>query len=467
MSSHSVHCVLSMPSRLMASISSNVSFVIFVLFVPYGLINFAYGLLTHKGICLMPWRERTVHRKAAEPYEPRVLWKIHFAEGRFYISSLASKGQREQIYRDYLLTLRVLTYPVMATKWKKEKVQRENGEWVDAQAPVIVSASRSTDIPKFYCDWFFRRLQIGYSAWTNPFNGVKSYVSYKDTRFIVFWSKDPKPLLNYLHILEEKHINCYIQYTLNDYVDEKLETGVPAVAQRIETFKRLVDRLGKGHVIWRFDPLVLTDKISMDDLLRKIEGIGDQLLGYTEKLVFSFADIASYRKVHNNLKANNINYIEWDTASMEIFAKKISELNKKWEYQLATCGEKIDISKYGIEKNHCVDDNLMIRIAHDDKELMDFLGVAIEYASFDVFGGSTIPEGAVMLSESTYAVKNKDNSDKGQREFCGCMMSKDIGEYNTCPHQCEYCYANTSKETAISNWKHHKLNPFAETITGL
>lgn len=105
----------------------------------------------------------------------------------------------------------------MAT-WAKQKLPRENGELVDMQVPVLVSASRSTDIPAFYADWFFYRLdKAGYSAWSNPFNGVKSYVSYKDTRFIVFWSKNPKPLLQYLPILEKRGIKCYIQYSLNDY----------------------------------------------------------------------------------------------------------------------------------------------------------------------------------------------------------------------------------------------------------
>ena len=95
-----------------------------------------------------------------------------------------------------------------------------DGQPVKAQAPIIVSASRSTDIPAFYADWFFDRLKKGYSAWTNPFNGVKSYVSYDKTRFIVFWSKNPRPLLPYLDYLKERNIRCYIQYTLNDYEKE-------------------------------------------------------------------------------------------------------------------------------------------------------------------------------------------------------------------------------------------------------
>ena len=103
----------------------------------------------------------------------------------------------------------------MAT-WEHTDINID-GKLVRAQAPVIISASRSTDIPAFYADWFFKRLETGFSAWTNPFNGVKSYISYAKTRFIVFWSKNPRPLLDYLHILKKRGIKCYIQYTLNDY----------------------------------------------------------------------------------------------------------------------------------------------------------------------------------------------------------------------------------------------------------
>ena len=351
--------------------------------------------------------------------------------------------------------------------WYKESLPRENGEFVQMQIPEIVSASRSTDIPAFYADWFFHRLKVGYSAWTNPFNGVKSYVSYKNTRFIVFWSKNPKPLLNHLDYLKERNIGCYIQYTLNDYVKEKLEQGVSSIDQRIETFKRLVDKLGIGGVIWRFDPLILTDDIRIDELLAKIERIGDQLKGYTEKLVFSYADIISYKKVKANLEKNSISYHEWTESQMLEFAERLSELNKKWNYTLATCGEKIDLQGFGIEHNHCVDDALIIRRAYEDKVLMDFLKVKMfPMPTGDLFGNSDpLPSDAIILPNNTYATHG-DNRDKGQRLFCGCIVSKDIGEYNTCPHLCEYCYANSSKEIAVRNWKEHKKNEFGETIKG-
>ena len=340
----------------------------------------------------------------------------------------------------------------MATK-ERMFIQRENGEMVPAQFPVIVSASRSTDIPGFYSEWFLHRLKVGYSAWTNPFNGVKYYVSYRDTRLIVFWSKNPESLLKQdglLDYLKEKGINTYIQYTLNDYVAEGLEKGVPAVEKRIDTFKRLVEYLGVGKVIWRFDPLILTEGISVDDLLGKAERIGNELKGYTEKMVFSFADIAAYRKVRANLVSNNIRYREFGEPDMLRFAAGIQELNQNWGYTLATCGEKIDIDTYGIVHNKCIDDDLMIKYFSDDIRLMEFLG--IEITGGDLFN----PERTV--------IKHRNNKDKGQRRYCGCIVSKDIGEYNTCAHLCEYCYANSSKEVAMKHLLEHKSNPFGETI---
>lgn len=337
----------------------------------------------------------------------------------------------------------------------------EAGVEVAAQFPLIVSASRSTDIPAFYADWFFHRLKVGYSVWTNPFNGVRNYVSYEDTRFVVFWSKNPRPLLKHLDYLHERGINCYIQFTLNDYVNDGLEKRVPSVEERLDTFRELVDKLGKGKVIWRFDPLVLTDRIGVDDLVARIERIGDSLRGYTEKLVFSFVDIAAYKRVRTNLDRNGIRYEEWTEQKMREFASKLADLNARWGYTLATCGEKVDISEYGIVHNKCIDDDLIIRIAYEDDILMKHLGVSIEPAG--MFGP---PEGGIDLGNGYYAVKSPAKKDKGQRQFCGCISSKDIGEYNTCTHFCEYCYANNSKEAALSNMERHRNNPYGETITG-
>lgn len=336
--------------------------------------------------------------------------------------------------------------------WDKIQIETPAGEIVDAQAPVIISASRSTDIPAFYADWFMHRLKEGYVKWKNPFNGVYLYVSFAKTRMVVFWSKNPKPMLPHLDYLDQQKINYYFQFTLNDYDAEKLEPKVPSVKSRIDTFIELSDRIGKDKVIWRFDPLILTSNMGVVELLNKIDNIGSKLMGYTNKFVFSFADIGLYKKVKANLSRSHVEYIEFDDRRMNELATGIQQLNKKWNFKIATCAESIDLKKYGIDHNKCVDDDLMIELFPQDKALMTFLGVRI------------IPPD--LLQRTAIIEKTKNNKDKGQRLICGCINSKDIGEYNTCPHLCEYCYANASKGQALANWERHMDAPFRDTITG-
>jgi DNA repair photolyase len=336
--------------------------------------------------------------------------------------------------------------------WKNIKIIAENGEEVSAQAPVIISASRSTDIPAFYSGWFIDRFKRGYLKWKNPFNGLYSYVAFKNTRLIVFWSKNPKAMIKHLDYFDDQNINYYFQYTLNDYDKEKLEANVPSVEKRIETFIELSEKIGKEKVIWRFDPYILTNSSDVQELLKRTEYIGDKLYGHTEKLVFSFADINSYRKVENNLNRQKVLYSEFSPETMNELAQGLMQLNKKWKYEVGTCAEKIDLAQYKIVHNKCVDDDLMIKLFHDDRELMRVLGVKVNGP--DLFNsGSTIEKG-------------KSLKDPGQRALCGCIISKDIGQYNTCPHGCVYCYANTSHDIALRNYKEYSKTPEGETITG-
>ena len=163
-------------------------------------------------------------------------------------------------------------------------------------------------------------------------------------------------------------------------------------------------------------------------------------------------------------KLNSLNGLVRDAQQRKI---KLEKLLKEIE------AEKIDIEQYGIVHNRCVDDDLMIRFAYQDKELMDFLKVDVKRVQpivpsmFEEYDDQpTAPSDAIMLTPELYAVKKKNNKDTGQRQFCGCIVSKDIGQYNTCPHLCEYCYANTSKEAAVANWNRHKNNPAGDKIIG-
>lgn len=328
---------------------------------------------------------------------------------------------------------------------EKVNLKLPDGTVVDAIAPVILSASRSTDIPAFHTEWFINRWKAGYSVWFNPYTGNPQFISYENVKGIVFWTKNPsKKIIDFQKELEAKGVHTYFQYTLNDYEDENFEPNLPPLSARIERFKELSQAVGKERVIWRFDPLMIVPK-----LIDRVENIGEQLKGYTDKLVFSFIDIAGYKKVQTNLvkfnvyNKDNVLNGEFTPEYMEIAASKLAALrdkwvNEGWDIELTTCGEKVDLDKYNIQHNRCIDSERFKQIAKDDLDFIHYLD----------FGKTT------KISHLTV----KQWKDKGQRLECGCMFSKDIGRYNTCPHFCVYCYANSDRETVLANMEHKDNN---------
>ena len=324
--------------------------------------------------------------------------------------------------------------------WPKTHVDTPEGRF-EAIAPQIISASRSTDMPAFHAEWLFAHLSLGYAKWTNPFNGRVQYISFENVRAIVFWSKNPKPIIPFLRHLEKRNIAYYFQFTLNDYDDERLEPCVPSLDARLRTFKEIADLLGKRRVIWRFDPLILSDNITIDKLVQKVKRVGDTIHRYTEKLVFSFADIERYAKVKNKLVAANVQYREFDRNSVAEIAEQLSKLAKQWGIKISTCGEAVELSQFDISHNKCIDDELLLKISNNDRVLAELFGKA--NGQGELF--------------NLRAEKNKSLKDPGQRKECLCVFSKDIGEYNTCPHMCTYCYANTSQKVVEKKMKEFNL----------
>ena len=333
----------------------------------------------------------------------------------------------------------------MANPLKDIEIKTDDGKIVKGIAPIIISASRSTDIPAFFSKWFFNRLEKGYVKWINPFNRLTpQYISFENTRIVIFWTKNPKPILPYLEKLNEKGINFYFQYTINDYDAENFEPNVPPISERIETIKELSEKIGKEKVIWRFDPLILNEKLNVRELLKKVWHLGNKLLPYTDKLVFSYADIEEYKKVQNNLIKDNPNSFNKNNVLASEFTKEqkiefaigLQKILVEWKkvnpnFKVATCAEDVELRNYEIEHNKCIDDELMIKLFKSDKKLMSFIG---------------FEENQKMLFDTRPNLK-----DKGQRKACGCIISKDIGSYNTCNHLCTYCYANTSRKVVTSN----------------
>jgi DNA repair photolyase len=306
---------------------------------------------------------------------------------------------------------------------------------VNGVAPVVISASRSTDIPAFYAEWFAKRLKDGFVRWVNPFNRQPQYVSFANTRVIVFWSKNPNPLLPVLPELDRRGIHYYFQFTLNDYERENLEPHVPPLAQRLDTFRHLAELVGKKRVIWRFDPLILTDTLTVEVLVSRIATLATQIRNCTERLVVSFADIGVYTKVQRNLARENVHYREFTPDTMREVARHLQRIARETGLTIATCAEGIGLAEFGIEHNRCIDDRLMIELFPKDQKLMEFLGYEP-----DLFAAPSRP----------YL------KDKGQRKECGCIVSKDIGMYDTCPHLCAYCYANSSCKAVEANRRRHR-----------
>ena len=233
--------------------------------------------------------------------------------------------------------------------------------------------------------------------WYNPFNWQKMYVSFARCRVIVFWTKNPKLILPYLHELDERGIHYYFQVTLNDYADEGFEPNVPSVGERIKTFRELSERIGHERVIWRFDPLIITPTLTPRALLSRIWKIGNRLKGYTDKLVFSFVDVKAYRKVQSNLVKETGCFTKENVEQAEMNEEQRLEMveglvklreawaSEGWDIKLATCAEEIDLEKYGIEHSRCIDGELMERVFGDDKELVYYLHTG-KWPEPDLFG---------------------------------------------------------------------------------
>lgn len=314
--------------------------------------------------------------------------------------------------------------------WSKATINI-NGKRVEAVAPEVISVSRSTDIPAFYSRQFMQCLREGWMEWINPFSMKKTYVSFERVGAVVFWSKNPAPLMKHLDELDSYGFTYYFQFTLNDYEKEKFELNVPPLAERIETFIRLSKRIGRHRVVWRFDPVIVGHGITPEIISRRIENIGDQIQHHTEKLVFSFVDIAGYRKVNTALEKLGIFIREPARGEMHEIASDIGKMASGWGITAATCGEGEDFNDYGIVKNKCVDDELLIRLCSDDNRRLK------------AFLEKHTPAHMSLLE----APKPKIPRDMGQREECRCVISKAVGRYDTCPHLCVYCYANASGTT--------------------
>ncbi|MCI9336495.1 MAG: DUF1848 domain-containing protein [Lachnospiraceae bacterium] len=273
---------------------------------------------------------------------------------------------------------------------------------------MIISASRRTDVPAYFSDWFLKRIQEGYAYVRNPMNARQvSRISLAPdvVDCIVFWSKNPAPLADKLEGLEG--YAYYFQFTLNAY-GRDMEENLPPLDERIDTFRRLSKRLGRHRVIWRYDPVILNGRYTLDWHGERFGYIADRLKNYTEKVTISFIDL--YPKIAGSIRGKEISALSH--GRKEALAERFAAIAHAQGLDIDTCAEDIDLDAYGIGHARCIDDRLVSRL----------LGCAMD-----------------------------TGKDKSQRPDCGCAASIDIGLYNTCQNGCVYCYANHSPDTRRRN----------------
>jgi len=282
---------------------------------------------------------------------------------------------------------------------------------------MVLSVSRRTDIPSFYSEWFLNRVKAGEVCVRNPMNPqrvskIKIHPDAVD--FIVFWTKNPAPMLD--RIGELKDYCFYFQFSLNSYAKD-IETKLDRKATIIETFKRLSDKIGPERVLWRYDPILINPTYSVDYHIANFEKIAARLKGYTYTCTISFVDF--YRNAAKNFKEHNIKQPNLD--EKKLLAKHLSITARANGITVGTCAEGIGFEEFDIKHAKCIDDSLMERI----------LGCRLN------------------------AVK-----DTNQRKECGCIQAIDIGAYNSCRNGCAYCYANYSPNAVkIHSLKHNPLSP--------
>ncbi len=274
---------------------------------------------------------------------------------------------------------------------------------------MLLSVSRRTDIPACYPDWLFNRLKEGYACVRNPMNPrmiSRVKLSPEVVDGIVFWTKNPAPMLDRLQLLED--YVYYFQFTLNAY-GKDLEPGVPNKNEQvIPGFQRLSREIGPERVIWRYDPVILTPLYIVEYHLHYFEMLAKRLAGYTHKCVISFVD--HYR--HLGAAVRELQFRPAEAEDMFRLAEGFSAVARRNRLTIETCAESVDLSSFGIGHGCCIDGALFERLLGQPLAL---------------------------------------RADPNQREACGCAISVDIGMYDSCANGCRYCYANHAPKTVCRN----------------
>lgn len=287
---------------------------------------------------------------------------------------------------------------------------------------MIISASRRTDIPAYYSEWFFNRIKEGFVCVRNPRNPHRISqipLSPEAVDGIVFWTKNPYPMLGRLNELHD--YTYYFQFTLNPYGAD-IEKNVPSKEDIvIPAFQKLSSVIGRERVVWRYDPILLNDTYTLPYHIETFRAFCGRLGDYTEKCTISFLDM--YKNIQSRLSPLGIH--PPTPAQADELAGRFSLIAGEYGIYIDTCAENIDLGKYNIGHAACI-----------ERERLERIG----------------------------KFKLDVKRDMNQRAACRCVSSVDIGAYNTCGHGCAYCYASFSQAFVRDCFSRH--NPLSPLLYG-
>ncbi len=276
---------------------------------------------------------------------------------------------------------------------------------------MIINTGGRTDTVQYYTKWLLKRFEEGYVYSRNPLfpNKVTHYELAPDKIDCVqFCSKNYEPILSELPNITSRFAT-YFHYTITAY-GKDIEPGVPSIEQSVKTLKKLSVIVGKQRVAWRYDPVLLTEKYTIQAHLETFDWMAKELSPYADRCIFSFVEM--YKKLETNMPE----LIPLTEQDKDTLAKGLGEIAAKYGLYLQTCGTNGDYSQYGIHPSGCM--------------TLDMIGKA---------------NGLVF----------RDLKHKGMRQGCHCIESRDIGAYDTCLNGCKYCYANKNPKKAFENYKYH------------
>ncbi len=270
------------------------------------------------------------------------------------------------------------------------------------------------------------RLRAGSCKMVNPYNRHVYDVdlTLDNVDGIVFWTKNIGPFLDYLKEVKERGYPFIIQHTITGYPRE-LEERVVNARQTIEHVKKVASMYGPQVVVWRYDPILITSLTPVGWHLKNFEHLARELEGTTNEVVVSLAQ--TYKKTKRNVdEAAKNKHFEWQETEqftdtlLHPFMTNLAAIARCYGFQIRACSQKKLLIPGSVEEARCVD--------------------------------------AERLEAVSQRSLKSDVKLRGNRKECGCFASRDIGEYDTCPHDCVYCYAVQNREKALTRYKEHDPN---------